>query len=395
MEDELVTLSRKELKRAVVIEKTLEGQISNAECASLLGLSVRQVIRLKNSYRHNGAGGLIHGNRGRKPCHALTQEIKEKILALYNSKYGGSNCCHFSELLREREGLEVSVPSVRRILQEGGLKQKHVRRRPRAHCPRARKAQAGMMWQIDATPYAWLEDRTSPFALHAAIDDATGIVTGAVFRKHECMEGYFAVMEQGIVGYGLPLSLYSDKHTIFRSPNEKLTEEQELMGEEFPLSQFGMAMKDLNIEHIKANSPQAKGRVERLWGTLQDRLVTELKLLEITTMEEANRVLPELIRKHNLRFAVKAQSEKSAYLEINRNLSLEEVFAIREYRRIGAGSTISFRGELYTPLKREECIFAVRSVVEIRKSMSGKVFIWHNGKAVILMRLEKAQRVAA
>ena len=395
MKTELVTLSRKELKRAIVIEKALEGQMSNTECASFLGLSVRQVIRLKKVCRHDGSDGLAHGNRGRKPRHALSQEIKDQVLALYGSKYDGSNCCHFTELLKEHEGMELSVSSVRRILREGAPQQKPVHRRPRAHRPRERKAQAGMMWQIDATPYPWLEEHIPPFALHAAIDDATGIVTGAVFRGHECMEGYFAVMKQGILNFGLPLSLYSDKHTIFRSPNEKLTVEQELMGEEKPLSQFGMAMKELNIEHIKANSPQAKGRVERLWLTLQDRLAIELRLSGVTTMEDANKVLSELLKKHNRRFAVKPEITEPAYLKPERDLNLDHVFAIREYRRISSGNTISFKGEIYTPKRREECLFETKSIVEVRKSMSGEIFIWHNGKAVMLKKVTKSQKLVA
>ena len=395
MKTELVTLSKKELKRALVIGKTLDGGMSNAECASVLGLSIRQVIRLKNVCRREGAEGLTHGNRGRKPCHALSQELKDRVRTLYGSKYDGSNCCHFAELLKEHEGLELSVSSVRRILREESRDREAVPRRRRAHRPRQRKAQAGMMWQIDATPYPWLGEHTPAFALHAAIDDATGIVTGAAFRKHECMEGYFAVMKQGIVDYGLPLSLYSDKHTIFRSPNEKLTEEQELMGEEKPLSQFGMAMKDLNIEHIKANSPQAKGRVERLWSTLQGRLVIELRLLGITTMEDANRVLPELVEKHNRRFAVKPESVESSYLKPDKDLDLDHVFAVREYRRIGAGSTISYRGEIYTPVKGEDCFFERKSIVEVRKSMSGEVFIRHNEKSVVLKKVTKSQKLAA
>lgn len=141
---------------------------------------------------------------------------------------------------------------MRRILLDSGIKQTKQRRRSKAHQPRKRKAQTGMLWQIDATPYAWLEDRTPAFALHAAIDDATGIVVWAVFRKTDCREGYSHVMQQGIMKYGVPLGLYSDRHTIFRSPNEKLTLEQELAGEVKPLSNFGKAMAELHIEHIKA-----------------------------------------------------------------------------------------------------------------------------------------------
>ena len=278
--------------------------MTNAEGAAALGLTKRHVIRLKNRYREGGEQALAHGNRGRKPKHALTDEVKEQVARLYTTTYRGSNNCHFSELLEEHESLQLSPSSVRRILLDKGIKQAKQRRRSKAHQPRKRKPQAGMLWQIDVTPYAWLEDRAPAFALHAAIDDATGTVVGAVFRPTECREGYFEVMKQGIMKHSVPLGLYSDRHTIFRSPKEKLTVEQELAGEIKPLSNFGKAMAELHIEHIKAITPQAKGRIERLWVTFQDRLVIELRLLGVTTLEEANAALPKLLDKHNRKFAV-------------------------------------------------------------------------------------------
>lgn len=223
---------------------------------------------------------------------------------MYRTKYYGSNNRHFSELLQEHESLSLSVSSVRRILLSQGIKQAKPCRRVKAQQPRERKPQAGMLWQIDASPYAWLEDRGPELTLHGIIDDATGTVVGAVFRPTETREGYFSATKQAIEQYGIPLGIYSDRHTIFRSPEETLTLEQELAGGTAPLSQFGKAMADLEITHVKAMSPQAKGRIERLWGTFQDRLVIELHLLGINTMAEASRVLPGLIQKHNLRFAI-------------------------------------------------------------------------------------------
>ncbi|WP_242836827.1 ISNCY family transposase [Desulfotomaculum nigrificans] len=235
---------------------------------------------------------MAHQNRGRKPVHAIPDTIKEHVAELYRSKYYGSNNCHFAELLQEHESITLSVSSVRRILLAKGIKQPKQRRRGKFHQPRSRKTQAGMLWQIDASSFAWLEDRGPELTLHGAIDDATGMVVGAVFRPTETQEGYFTVMKQAIQQYGIPLGLYSDRHTIFRSTKETLTLEQELVGETKPLSNFGKAMADLGITHIKALSPQAKGRIERLWQTFQDRLVIELRLLGVSTLEEANRVLP-------------------------------------------------------------------------------------------------------
>jgi len=396
MGQETVTLTKVELKKVLVVEKILDGQMTNGEGAAALGLSERQVIRLKKKYQlGEGAKELVHKNRGRKPKHALTEEVKEKAVALYTVKYHGSNNCHFAELLEEHESLSLSTSSVRRILLTHGIKHAKPRRRSKAHQPRQRKPQAGMMWQIDATPYAWLEDRAPNFALHAAIDDATGTVVAAVFRPTECREGYSLVMQQGIQKYGIPLGLYSDRHTIFRSPNEKLTVEQELAGETKPLSNFGKAMAELDIEHIKAITPQAKGRVERLWVTFQDRLVIELRLLGIHTIEEANAALPALLKKHNRKFAVKAKSAESAYIELDPSVDLNHVFTIREYRQLGHGNTLSYNGTLYTLAKPSHFRFDAKMTVEVRETLSGEVFLWHQSEALALKETEKPEREQA
>lgn len=395
MEQETITLTQAEMKKILVVEKIADGLMTNKEGFAVLGLSVRQVIRLKKTYQKEGAQGIVHKNRGKKPTHALSDERKEQVSALYMGKYHDSNNCHLAELLEQHEKFTLSSSSVRRILLERGLKQVKQRRRNKAHQPRQRKAQAGMLWQIDATPYAWLENHTPAFALHAAIDDATGIVVGAVFRPNECREGYSIVMQQGIEAYGIPLGLYSDKHTIFRSPNEKLTIEQELAGEEKPLSHFGKAMADLNIEHIKAHTPQAKGRIERLWVTLQDRLVIELRLLGITTLEAANEVLPMFICKHNEQFAVASRVEETAYMPLSSTVQLEYIFTTRDYRTLGLGNTLSFEGDIYTFADPLSPHFDVKTVVEVRKTFKGVLFIWHQRQALLLKKTERPVRLQA
>jgi transposase len=305
MGQERISLSRGELKRVKVLERASSGAMSNAEASAALGITDRQLRRLKARYEQRGEEGLVHGNRGRTPPNALGESLKLKIARLYDEKYYDSNFCHYSELLEEREGVKISPSSVGRILKGAGREsKKRKKRRPAKHQPRERRTQAGMLWQIDATPYEWLGEEAGRFALHAAIDDATGIVTGAVFTRNECMEGYSIAMQQGIREYGVPLGLYSDRHTIFRSPNEKQTIDEELDGGQIPLSNFGKAIVELDIQHIKANTPQAKGRVERLWQTLQDRLPVEFRLLGAHSMDEANKALPKLIEKHNKKNSV-------------------------------------------------------------------------------------------
>ena len=385
-------MSKNELKRIKVLERVLGGIMSHTEAAASLGVTSRQLRRLKGKYVKEGEQGLIHGNRGRRPRHALSEELRQEVVRLYEAKYYDSNFCHYSQLLQEHEKIELSPSTIGRILKSAGKEAKRPRkRRPKKHQPRARRKQGGMLWQIDATPYEWLGDDIGKFALHAAIDDATGIVVGAMFTQNECMEGYCEMMRQGIVQYGIPLALYSDKHTIFRSPNEKLTIDEELDGQELPLSNFGKALAELGIEHIKANTPQAKGRVERLWETLQDRLPVELRLLGINNMEEANKALPVVLERHNRQYQVSAAENGNAYSPLTEDVNLEYVFAKRETRKVGSGNEISYKNRIYVPIRSGHC-FQARTTLEIRETFIGEVIAWHQGQAVPLREIDRAQR---
>ena len=385
-------MSREELKRVEILERLSSGSMTNEEAASTLGVTCRQLRRLKSKYAQKGAAGLVHGNKGHKPPHTLPEELKSEVLRLYSEKYYDSNFCHLAELLSENERISLSPASVRRILKAVGCEAKHKRRRTaKKHRPRDRRTQAGMLWQTDATPYEWLDEETGKFALHAAIDDATGIVVGAFFMEHECALGYSRTLQEGIRRYGIPLALYSDKHTIFRSPKEKLTIEQELDGEQVPLSNLGKALAELGIRHIKANTPQAKGRVERLWETLQDRLPVELRLLGIKSIDEANKVLPELVARHNRKYSVPPAEEEAAYIPLDRGTELDHVFAIRTTRKIGSGEAISYKNETYVPAEGVRCNFNAKTVVEVRETFSGEVLIWHKGRAVALRKIRREE----
>jgi len=286
-----VTLSKKELKRYRVICQWIDGFITGREAAELLGISYRQVCRLKKRVLKEGEAGLIHKNRGRKPVHALPEETRRRILELHQSQqYKDCNDVHFAELLAKYEGIHISPSTVRRLRLQAHIQAKRKRRPSKVHRPRERKPQAGMLVQMDGSPHPWLEDRAEPMSLLAAIDDATGRIVAALFRPQEDTEGYFRLTQQMIEKEGIPMSVYTDRHMIFRSPNEKQTIEQQLNGEPEPLSQFGQALKDLGVTHIHALSPQAKGRIERLFQTLQDRWVIEFRIRGVCTIEEANRV---------------------------------------------------------------------------------------------------------
>lgn len=388
-------MTKDELKRLKVLERLKGGSMTNEEGAVTLGVTARQLRRLKARYALEGEGGLIHGNRERKPSHALSEESRAEVLRLYREKYHGSNFCHYSELLGEHENIKISASSVGRILKAAGTGPKRPRKRqPKKHRPRDRRAQSGMLWQIDATPYEWLGAEYGKFALHAAIDDATGIVTGAKFTRNECMEGYSRTMMSGIGRYGVPMALYSDRHTIFRSPNESLTIDEELDGQQAPLSNFGKAMAELGIEHIKASTPQAKGRVERLWNTLQDRLSVELRLLGVRGIDEANEILPALIDKHSRNYSVTPAEAGDAHCPLDCGVNLDYVFAKRETRKAGNGNDITYKNNLYVPCD-PDCNFNSKVTVEVRETFSGEVVLWHDGKILKLRKIERAQRSAS
>jgi transposase len=395
MRQERITLTREEMKRVLVIQKLIDQLLTTKEAATSLGLSTRQVLRLKATYIAEGAKGLSHKNRGKKPVHTIPESLKDKVADCYLQKYAGSNNCHFSELLAEQENIFISPSSVRRILLEKGLKPLKQRRRAKAHRPRERKPQAGLLWQLDASFHDWLEGRGPWLTLHAAIDDATGLVVAAQFQYTENMNSYFHVMHQGINRYGLPLSLYSDQHTIFFvAKKDDPSVEQELAGEIPVLTNFGLAMHDLGVTHIRALSPQAKGRVERLWGTLQDRLIIELRLLNVCSLEEANAVLPKLIEKHNRRFAVNPANVQSAYRKVDDSINLHHILCVREHRLVGPGQTISFRGKTYTFSSRVNYqLIPTKTRVEVRLNFKGQLFIWYKGEVFPLKETVIPERV--
>jgi len=388
-------MSKKELKRYMVIMKHIQGLITANEAAIELNLSTRQVFRLKKRILEEGETGIIHKNRGRKPAHALSNELRNTIQNILKSeRYRNCNDHHLAQLLAEHEGITVSPSTIRRIRCESNLPPKRKRRPPKAHRPRNRKTQAGMLVQIDGSFHPWLEDRSAPFTLIAAIDDATGEIVSAVFRPREDTEGYFLLLKQMIEQKGIPMSLYSDQHTIFRSPKEsKLSIEPELAGENPPLSQFGQALQELGISHIKALSPQAKGRIERLFGTLQDRWMVELRLRNINSIEEANQVLPELIRRHNQLFAVQPADPESAFVPLGEGQSLEYILCYRERRTVHQGETISYKGKIYKIVTNNlKQTIPVKTRVEVRETLSGELFVLYKGQRFLLEEVQKPIR---
>lgn len=341
-----ITLSQKQIKQLNVINNFINGVISRTEAAQQLGISTRQVSRIKKGVIESGAESLIHKNTGRKPAHAIDEEMKKTILEKRSlPKYSSSNFLHFRDILYEDFKIELSYSAIYSILTEAGIKSPKKRRHKKNHSRRKRKKRSGELIQIDATPYDWFGNGIN-YALHGAIDDATGNVVGLYITQNECLFGYFEVMRQCVLKYGCPLSLYSDKHTIFRSPKaDSMTTEKILSGQQINLTQFGRAMDELACDIIWANSPQAKGRVERLWGTLQSRLPIDLARKGIKNVKEANEFLyNEYIDYFNEHFGEEPECG-SVFVPLREDIDIDSVLCIKQTRKTDNAGVFSFKNK--------------------------------------------------
>lgn len=391
-----IFLNRKEARRVYVMEQVLQGNLTIRQAAEMLQLSERQVKRLKKGMKQEGVAALAHKNRGRTPKHTISKDIKDMVCSLATSIYKGASANHMAELLAENHRIKISAKSVIRILRSAGIipEPKKQRRYRRA---RDRAPQEGLLVQIDASPCNWLEDRGPGLSLHGAIDDATGKVLGLYFRPEEDLRGYFEVLMQVVRQNGVPRCVYSDRHTIFVSPNkDKLTIEEELEGKTVNLTQFGTALNELGISHIQARSPQAKGRIERLWGTLQSRLIVELRAAGISTLEEANAFLPKFIERFNQRFAVQPADPIPAYMPKPSDEMLRNIIAFRETRSVSNDSLITFHGSKYRLVNAEGRIIGLvpRSRVTILTRLDGSTRCIYQGQVYSLQEFKPEPKVA-
>jgi transposase len=377
-----VTLTSMEQKRLKVLNQVQVGRITGEQAAFLLGVSLRQERRLMATYRRRGAAGLAHGNRGRPCARRVPQKIRDKLLALAREEFRDFNDQHFTEILGEEYAIRLSRSTVRRLRREAGLASPRKRRASRRHQKRERYPQAGMLLQVDGSHHDWLEGRGPLLVLLAAIDDATSQLVYARFREQEDAAGYFLMLYEICRTHGLPLALYADRHTIFQSPKEPSVAEQ-LTGK-LPRSQFGRLVDDLGIRLIPAHSPQAKGRVERLFGTLQDRLVKALRRAKVSTLEEANQLLETFLPAFNTRFGQPPAYPGSAYLPWPARTRPEDLFCFKFERVVAKDNTVSFAGhDLVIPLRPLQRGYA-GARVGLRHYMDGRLAIAYHGRTLVV-----------
>jgi len=379
--EELYHMTEKEMVRLMVTERLIEGEIKVKDAAEVLMLSTRQVIRIKERVKRFGPEALIHGNRARKPVNTIEDKLKDLVVELKRKKYAGTNFSHFAELIKEREGITLSQPTVHRILRDAGIASPKKKRKVRAHYYRKRKACPGMLVQLDASPYGWLGGEK--LTLHGAIDDASSNILGLYLAREECLEGYFETARQMIKGPGIPVSIYSDRHTIFFSPRKgKLSVEDELEGKSEPYTQFSQAMGELGVNMIPAGSPQAKGRIERLWGTLQDRLAQEFILNGIKDVGSANNFMKKYMAGFNRRFSVAPKGEP-VFRKLRKGVNIDHILCRKIQRKLDGGSAFSYGRKYYqlisggkpaTTIPRSKVSVLISERIGIKASYSGKVY---------------------
>ena len=372
-----VTLNQREQARLQVLNSVLDFQLPRAQAAEIMGISEPQIRRVLAAYRRERAAALVHGNRGRKPQHPVPEEVAAAVVSLASEKYAGFNHNHLTEILAEREGIHLSRQTVSRLLNRSGLFSARQHRPPKHRVRRERMPQEGMLLQIDGSHHPWLEDRGPRFVLLLAVDDATGTVVNAVFRPEEDTRGYFLLMEGVIRSYGIPLAIYGDRHGVFKF-NGKPRHITQPVGP----TQFTRAMGELGIEQIFARSPQAKGRVERMAGAFQDRLVSELRLASASTLEQANVLLGDFLPRFNAQFRVPAQQNQAAYRPLDLSLHLERILCFKHLRQVARDNTVKYQLRTLQLLPAQDRPSYAGAKVEVPERSDGQLVVQHEGKVI-------------
>lgn len=386
--DELLTMSKTELSRLAIMKQVEEKRLGQKEAAEMLGISERHVRRLLQAYREAGARGLVSRRRGQPSNHQLKPEIKQKAIDLLHSRYTDFGPTLAQEKLSEIHGLKISRESVRHLMIAEELWKPRKVKRQTVHQMRPRRACRGELVQIDGSPHAWFEERGAVCSLLVYIDDATGELMELFFTPAESTFSYFAATRRYLAQHGIPSAFYSDKHGIFR-----VNAKHALSGS--GMTQFGRAMQDLDIEIICANTPQAKGRVERANLTLQDRLVKELRLQEVSTIAAANAFAPEYLDDFNRRFAVQPRSQHDAHRPLLFAADeLDLIFSHQEPRILSKNLTLQYKKVVYQ-IQTTRPPYALRKAqVMVCENAQGEIAMLYKGKPLSYAIFHKQQRQA-
>ena len=385
--EELLRMKPREIKRLHLIGQALEEKISQKQAAEVARLSPRQMRRLMKRVEAEGDRGILHRRRGKPSNRRIADKTKQKVLALFEKHYADYGPTLASEKLHERHQIQIHSETLRLWLRQARLPYKQRKARPHRQW-RQRRSCFGEMVQLDGSHHDWLEGRGPKLVLMGYIDDATSTVE-ARFYDHEGTVPALDSFRSWVQRYGIPCSVYLDKHTTYRSPQTPTVEEQ-LEGREQSQSQFQRAMSELGVEVIHAHSPAAKGRIERLFQTLQDRLVKELRLAKASTLAEANQVVKRYLPLHNQRFRVEAAQPADLHRRVPTRLDLDTVLCQKTQRRLNADSTVQHEGQVYLVQDRLKA-----QTVMVHQRLDGSIHLWCHNRSLsyrlVPQRPRKAQ----
>lgn len=372
-----VRLSMREHERLKILNEVREGRRRQVWAASVMGLTDRWVRELIRRVQAKGPAGLIHGNRGRPSNHRMGTVLRQKIVQLYRDPYADFNLTHFREMLEHREQIQApSRETLRKILLEAGCWSRK-REAPKHRLRRPRRQREGELLQMDASLHAWFGPQEPVVALVGAIDDATGQVPSARFFEAETTEAYFGVLRDILGRQGIPQALYTDRDSVFVVNTLKDRESAQAQGR-VPLTQFGRALQELGIQWIPAYSPQAKGRIERLWGTFQDRLLNELRLEGIRKIEPANDYLRRtFLPGFNRTFRRPAAINDPMYRPAPLRKDREAILCFKESRTLPRDHTFTYQGSLWQVLPSDDVLSLTGKRIEIRKTLRGELQAWY------------------
>ena len=371
--DILITLTMEEINRYDIIKKLIAKKISEEEARTLMGLkSVRQVRRMKKRVIGEGAKGLAHHSRGKPGNRKFNESFKDKILSLVKERYGDFKPTFAAEKLLENHDLRINKESLRQLMMKERLWKGKKRKEPKdRHVWRERKDNYGEMQQFDGSYHHWFEDRGEKSCLLLSVDDATGKITYAKFDKNEGVVAVFLFWLEYFEEQGLPLSVYLDKFSTYKINHPSAVDNKDL------LTQFQRAMNQTGVNLISAHSPQAKGRVERMNGTLQDRLVKELRLANISTIDEANEFLKTFIPKFNAKFSVTPANRANLHREVGKDLksSLPRIFSIQSERKVNSDYTVMFKNRFFQLTETQPVTVFKKDTVTVEEHLNGETKI--------------------
>jgi transposase len=374
MKQETFALSQKELQRVAVISSCIKGDLTCARAAELLDLTTRHIKRLKARYRQGSAAALAHVSRGRSSPRRLPERTRARVLELARTRYAGFNDRHLCEKLCEVEGFSLGRETLRRLLRSAGIGSPRKRRAPRHRQRRLARAREGEMLLLDASLHHWLEDRGPQLTLLGFLDDATRKVPVAEFFLSEDAHGYFRLLRRLLRRYGVPLSFYGDRHGVFVRNDEHWSVEEQLSGKRQP-TQFGRALAQLGVTYIAANSPQAKGRIERLWGTFQDRLSSELRLARAAELPAANQVLRRFLLDYNRRFGRAPRESQKAWRPAPANL--DRICCFLHERSVSNDNVVQWDGRRFQIPPQPKRFSFAGAKVQLYESLEGQVSIYY------------------